>query len=81
MLQSWADKNEKEIDICDQHMEKMFRKVYPGRQVECINIGQYKKDNKIKGVNDDSGETQEEENIAQAYFEPPPPSFTKGGGG
>ena len=33
VLQSWADQSEKEIDICDQHLEKMLRKVYPGRQV------------------------------------------------
>ena len=31
VLQSWADQNEKEIDICDQHFEKMLRKVYPGK--------------------------------------------------
>ena len=37
VLQSWADQNEKEIDICDQHLEKMPRKVYPGRQMECSN--------------------------------------------
>ena len=37
VLQSWADQNEKEIDICDQHLEKMLRKVYPGRQMECSN--------------------------------------------
>ena len=37
ILQSWADQNEKEIDICDQHLEKMLRKVYPGRQVDCNN--------------------------------------------
>ena len=30
VLQSWADQNEKEIDICDQHLEKMLRNVYPG---------------------------------------------------
>ena len=29
VLQSWADQNEKEIDLCDQHLEKMLRKVYP----------------------------------------------------
>ena len=23
VIQSWADQNEKEIDICDQHLEKM----------------------------------------------------------
>ena len=37
VLQSWADQNEKEIDVCDQHLEKMLRKVYPGRQMECSN--------------------------------------------
>ena len=62
-LQSWADQNEKETDICDQHMEKILRKVYPGRQVECNNNSQHKIDNKIKGLNDENGETQEEENI------------------
>ena len=31
VLQSWADQNEKEIDMCDQHFEKMLRKVYPGK--------------------------------------------------
>ena len=62
VLQSWADENENEIDICDQHLEKMLREVYPG---ECKNSSQHKIDNKIKGVNDDNGETQEEENITQ----------------
>ena len=28
VIQSWADENEKEIDIHDQHLEKMLRKVY-----------------------------------------------------
>ena len=37
VLQLWADQNEKEIDICDQYLEKMLRKVYPGRQMECSN--------------------------------------------
>ena len=60
-----GDQNEKEIDICDEHMEKMLRKIYPGRQVECINSSQHKIDHKIKGVNDDNGETQEKENITQ----------------
>ena len=46
-------------------MEKMLRKAYPGRQVECINSSQHKIDHKIKGVNDDNGESQEEENITQ----------------
>ena len=63
VLQSLADQNEKEIDICDQHMEKMLRKIYSGRQVECIKSSQYKKDHKIKVVNDDNGEIQEEKNI------------------
>ena len=65
LLQSWADQNEKEINICERHMEKMLRKVYPGRQVECINSSQHKIEHKIIGVNDDNGETQEEENITQ----------------
>ena len=33
VLQSWADQNKKEIDICDQHFENMPRRVYPGRQM------------------------------------------------
>ena len=37
VLQSWADQNEKGIDICYQHLGKMLRKVYPGRQMECSN--------------------------------------------
>ena len=65
VLQSWADQNEKEIDICDQHLEKMLRKVYPGRQMECSNSSQHEIDHKIKGVNDHNGETQEEENVTQ----------------
>ena len=65
VLQSWADQNEKEIDICDQHLEKMLRKVYPGKQVECNNSSRHKIDHKIKGVNDGKRETQEEGNIAQ----------------
>ena len=65
VLQSWADENEKEIDICDQHLEKMLRKVYPGRQVEYKISSQHKIDHKIKVVNDNSGETQEEENVTQ----------------
>ena len=59
------DQNKKEIDICDQHMEKMLRKIYPVRQVEFINSSQHKIDHIIKAVNDDNGETQEEENITQ----------------
>ena len=46
-------------------MEKMTRKIYPDRQVECINSSQHEIDHKIKGVNDDNGETQEEENITR----------------
>ena len=65
ILQSWADQNEKEIDIFDQHLDKILRKVYPGRQVACNNSSQHKIDHKIKGVNDDNGETQEEQNITQ----------------
>ena len=65
VLQSWADENEKEIDICDQHLEKMLRKVYPGRQVEYKISSQHKIDHKIKVVNNNSGETQEEENVTQ----------------
>ena len=65
VLQSWADQNEKEIDLCDQPLEKMLRKVYPGRQRECSNSSQHDIDNKIKGVNDHNGETQEEENVTQ----------------
>ena len=37
VLQSWAGQNEKKIVICDQHLEKMLRKAYPGRQMECSN--------------------------------------------
>ena len=58
VLQSWADQNEKEIDICEQHLEKMLRKVYPGRQMECSNSSQHEIDHKIKGVNNHNGETQ-----------------------
>ena len=65
VLQSWADQNEKEIDIHDQHLEKMLRKIYPGRQVECNNSSQHKIDQKIKGVNDNNRENQEERNITQ----------------
>ena len=63
ILESWPDQNEKEIDICDQHLEKMLRKVYPGRQMECSNSSKREIDHKIKGVNDHNGETQEEENV------------------
>ena len=57
VLQSWADQDEKEINICDQHLEKMLRKVYPGRQMECSNGSQHETDRKIKGVNNHNGET------------------------
>ena len=61
-----ANQNKKEIDICLQHLEKMLKKIYSGRQLECSNSNQRKIDHKIKGVNDDNGETQkEEENITQ----------------
>ena len=63
VLQSWADQNE--IDPCDQHLEKMLRKVYPSRQMEYSNSSQHDIDHKIKGVNDHNGETQEEENVTQ----------------
>ena len=65
VLRSWTDQNKKEIDICDQHLEKMLRKVYPGRQMECSNSSQHKIDHKIKGINDHSRETQEKENVTQ----------------
>ena len=65
VLRSWTDQNKKEIDICDQHLEKMLRKVYPGRQMECSNSSQHEIYHKIKGVNDHNGETQEEENVTQ----------------
>ena len=65
ILQSWADQNEKEIDVCDQHLERMLRKVYPGRHLECNNSSQHNIDHKIKGVNDHNGKTQEEENFTQ----------------
>ena len=65
VLQSWADQNEKEIDLCDQHLEKMLRKVYPSRQMEGSNSSQHDIDHKIKAVNDHNGETQEEENVSQ----------------
>ena len=51
-LKSCADQNQNAIDICDQHLEKMLRKVYPGRQIECNNRTQHKIDHKFKGVND-----------------------------
>ena len=47
----------------------MLRKVYPGRQIECNNSSQHKIDHKIKEVNDDNGEIQEEETITQDYRE------------
>ena len=66
VFKSWVDQNKKQIDICDQHLEKILRKVYPVRQVECNKGSQLKIDQKIKGINDDKGETQkEEENITQ----------------
>ena len=65
VLQSWAGQNEKEIDICDQHLEKMLRKVYPGRKMECGNSSQHEIDHKIKGVNNHTGETPEEETVTQ----------------
>ena len=65
VLQSWADQKEKEIDICDQLLEKMLSKVYLGRQVECNNSSQHKIDKKIKGLDDGNRETQEEESITQ----------------
>ena len=65
LLQSRAYQKEKKIDISDQHFEKMLGKVYQSRQVECNNSSQHKIDYKIKGVNNDSGETQEEENMTQ----------------
>ena len=65
VLQSWADQNKTEIDIFDKHLEKTLWKVYPGRQVECNNSSRHKIDHKIKGVNDDKRETQEEGNIVQ----------------
>ena len=43
----------------------MLRMVHPGRQVECTDSSQQKTDCKIKGVNDDNGEIEEEENITQ----------------
>ena len=46
-------------------MEKILRKVYPGRQVECNVSSQHKVDHKMKGVKDDNGETPEEEKITQ----------------
>ena len=43
----------------------MLRKVYSGRQVEYNNSSEHKIDHKIKGISDDNGETQEEENVTQ----------------
>ena len=48
VLESRADQNKKEIDICDQHLEKILRKVYPVRQAECNISSQHKIDPKIK---------------------------------
>ena len=50
VLESWADQNKKEIGICDQHLEKILSKIYPGRQVECNISSQHKLDPKIKKV-------------------------------
>ena len=58
VLQSWADHGH-----MWPHLEKMLRKVYPGRQMECSNSSQNEIYHKIKGVNDLNGETQEEENV------------------
>ena len=63
VLQSCADQNEKEIDICDQHLKKILRKVYPGRQMECSNSGQHEIDHKIKRVNDHNGETNRKKTL------------------
>ena len=65
VLQSWVDQNEKEIDICDEHMEKMLRKIYPGRQVECINSSQHKIEHKIKGVNDKMGRLKRKKTLSK----------------
>ena len=46
-------------------MEKILRKVYPGRQAECNNSSQDKIHQKIREVNYENGETQEEEKITQ----------------
>ena len=51
VLQSWTDQDQKEIDIWDQHFEKMLRKVYPARQVEYNNSSQHKIGHKVKGIN------------------------------
>ena len=32
VLQSRADQNKWETDICNQHLEKVLRKVYPGKK-------------------------------------------------
>ena len=45
------------------HVTNIWKKVYPGRQIECSNSSQHKIDHKIKGVNDHNGVTQEEENV------------------
>ena len=66
VLQTWADQNEKtKNDIYDQHVEKMLKKLYSGRQVECINSSKHKTNHRIKGVNDDNGEPHEEDNVTQ----------------
>ena len=46
--ESRADQNKKEIDICDQHLEKILSKVYPVRQAECNISSKHKTDPKIK---------------------------------
>ena len=47
VLQSWADQNEKEIDIWDRHLKKMLKKIYPDRQLQCNNNSQHKIDHDI----------------------------------
>ena len=47
------------------HVTNIWKKVYPGRQIECSNSSQHKIDHKIKGVNGHNGVTQEEENVTQ----------------
>ena len=46
-------------------MEKILRKIYPGRQIEFNIRSQQKIDRKIKGVKDDDGKNRENENIPQ----------------
>ena len=47
LLQSCADQNENERNVCEQHLEKISRQVFPVRQVECNNSSQYKINHKI----------------------------------